>query len=141
MDPIENTQQGPPGSGTVLAEVIGRATYKPGWHFRLYNGERPHEHLAGGTGLTFVIVIPNIMNSTDHTQQVGLSHYFIPPAAAWASEQWERWVLECIMQVECHEAMEFFKVDGWAPFFPPHGEQNGHSPYNLIRRERAKTEA
>jgi hypothetical protein len=38
------------------------------------------------------------------------------------------------VQMETHEAMEWFKVDGRAVFFPAHGTANGHNPYIISRR-------
>ena len=130
---MDNVQKGPPGCANVLADVINRITYKPGWCFTLDHMTRVHEHLAGSEGLTLRIQFA-AEDSTTPGRTVGLDHYFVVPPAAYSREAWERWVLECIFQMECHEAMEHFKVDGWAPFFPAHGPQNGMSPYTFERR-------
>jgi hypothetical protein len=133
----DNTQIGPPGCADTLVDVVGRITYKPGWKILLADIVRVHEHLAGGSGLTLIIENDSVPDSTDPSKQVGLTHFFVVPPASYDAETWERWVLDCIIQVESHEAMEFFKVDGWAPYFPPHGPANGRSPYTIERRQRA----
>lgn len=134
---LDNRQVGPPGCADVLVEVLERVTYKPEWFFTLYDGEREYEHLAGGSGLTLCISTMQPDSRNPGGERVGLAHYFVVPPAAYSAETWERWLLECIIQIEAHEAMEFFKVDGFAPFFPPHGTANGAPPYWIERRERA----
>lgn len=47
----------------------------------------------------------------------------------------ERWLLDSILDVERHEACEFFKIDGKAPYFPDHKQ-----PYVLRRVNDAPTE-
>lgn len=132
----DNFQVGPPGCGDMIEDVVNHITYKPGIKIRLENGWRPYEHLAGGSGLTLVIEIDHITDSTDPSRTVGLTHYFVVPPATYDRETWERWVLDRLVEFETHECMEHFKVDGWAPFFPPHGDQNGQNPYTIARRQR-----
>ena len=132
----ENVQHGPPGCGDMIADVVQHVTYKPGVKIKLYDGDRPHEHLAGGSGLTLIIEIDHIPDSTNPNRDVGLTHYFAVPPAMYDRETWERWILDRLIEFETHEAMEHFKVDGWAPYFPPHGDQNGRSPYTIERRQR-----
>jgi hypothetical protein len=133
---MENVQIGPPGSADTIVEVVASIAYKPGWKLRIENGPRKFEHLAGGSGMTLVVENDTVPDSRDPKSTVGLSHFFIVPPAYYDRETWERWVLDCIIQVESHEAMEFFKVDGWAPYFPPHGDGNGQNPYTIRRRPR-----
>lgn len=131
----DNTQIGPAGSSELIKEVVKSITYKPGWTIECEHMVRQFEHLAGGEGLTLRIQF-RAVDSTDPTREVGLDHYFAVPPAMYDRETWERWVFDCIAQMEIHEAMEMFKVDGWAPFFPPHGNMNGRSPYTIERRKR-----
>jgi hypothetical protein len=129
----DNTQVGPPGCADVLYEVLAGVTYKPGWELSVDHVRRTGEHLAGGEGLTLSIRFP-CEDSTKPGEMTKLNHLFVVPPAEYSRETWERWLLECLIQVEIHEAMEFFQVDGTAPFFPPHGYANGASPYTIQRR-------
>lgn len=126
-------QIGPPGSADLLQEVVESVTYKPGWTLALKEMYRHGEHLGGGTGTTLSVRL-ECEDSTKPGEKVGLHHLFAVPPAAYNRQTWERWVLDCIIQVETHEALEFFRVDGWAPYFPPHGFANGHNPYVIERR-------
>ncbi len=130
---MRNTQRGP--DADLLADVVARVTYKPGWTIRLQDIERDREHLAGGAGLTLIVDLAK-QDSTDPANTVGLTHFFAVPPAEYDRETWERWVLDCLLLMEQHEACEFFKVDGWAPYFPPHGDRCGRSPYTIERRAR-----
>lgn len=132
---MENVQRGPAGCGDMIADVVSHVSYKPGWTMRLEDIDRVHEHLAGGAGLTLIVDVAK-EDSTTPSKIVGLTHYFIIPPADYDRETWERWVLGCLLLVEQHEALEFFKVDGWAPYFPPHGDRCGKSPYTVERRAR-----
>lgn len=130
---MENVQAGPPDSGDVLAEVVASVTYKPGWTLALAHMERLGEHLAGGSGLTLRVQF-RCEDSTRPGATTSLDHLFAVPPAAYNRETWERWVLDCLIQVETHEAMEWFKVNDHAPFFPAHGAGNGFNPYAIQRR-------
>ncbi len=132
---LENVQYGPPGSGELLVDVVAHITYKPGWEITVTHQDVTGEHLGGGSGLYLGVG----WTAEDSTGSGGIGHpyhVFAVPPAAYNRETWERWVLDCLIECETHEAIEFFKVDGWAPFFPPHGMQNGTSPYTINRRAR-----
>lgn len=63
-------------------------------------------------------------------------HYRIVPAATFNRESWQRWLFDQVLEVERHEAMEFFDIDGSVPYAPNHGP--GHDPY--VVRELATSE-
>lgn len=54
-------------------------------------------------------------------------HEFVVPVATYHREAWVRWVFDCFMKIEQHEACESFKVDGVRVYAPHHG--NGEDPY------------
>jgi hypothetical protein len=130
---MRNYQAGPDGSADLLADVVARISYKPDWTITLEEMRREGEHLAGGEGLTLRVRF-TCADSTGKGGPQPLDHVFAVPPALYTRETWERWVLDCLVQMETHEAMEWFKVDGWAPFFPMHGTANGHNPYTIQRR-------
>lgn len=132
---MNNQQQGPPAAADALAAVIADATYKDGWTFRIEAGKaRPTEQYAGSTGLTVCIhaVVPNSVKPGETTY---VEHWFAPPPTSWGRAAWVRWLLDRIIDVEAHEAMEFYRINGKAPYFPAHGP--GRDPYecNLTASE------
>jgi len=130
MDALESAQYGQNASAEILAGLVPRLSYKEGWSFELTNRKRVSEHLAGSEGLTLVIRAEVSNSAEDGTTKV--AHLFAPPPAAWNWRTWRRWVFDCILQVELHEAMEFFADNEHKPFFPAHGI--GGNPYEVIER-------
>ena len=108
---MDNFQIGPPGSADLLREVVLSITYKPGWTLQLKHMHRHGEHLAGGDGLTLSVRL-ECEDSTKPGETVWPHHLFAVPPAAYNRQTWERWVLDCLIQVETHEALEFFRSMG-----------------------------
>lgn len=107
-----------------LRAVVESVTYRPGWGFRL--GTFNH-HLA-------LWIITNDVDSYDHTKPMKVTHAFPVPPTLYGRDEWVEWVLDRILDVDRHEAGEFFMVDGVRVFAPRHGP--GQNPYRLYR-ERA----
>lgn len=110
----------------ALADLVERCTYRPGWQVALY-GNR-YDRGQGSIGLTLVITTDTI-NSYRHDEPMRVNHLFVVPAASYDERSWRRWLFECFHQVELHEAMEFFTIDGQKPYAPSHGP--GNDPYLL----------
>jgi hypothetical protein len=125
---MRNEQRGPANAATALAEAVASVTYKDGWSVRLEYIHRPTEHYAGSEGLTLIIraVVPNSVKPGETTY---VEHWMAVPPTSWQRASWIRWILDQIILVETHEAMEFYKVDGKMPYFPSHGP--GHDPYAI----------
>lgn len=112
---------------TILRGLIEKCTYRPGWDVRLYgNG---YERDPGCEGLT-VSIVTDAVNSYHPDQSIRVQHLFVVPAATYDERSWRRWLFECFHQVELHECMEFFAIDGQKPYRPSHGP--GSDPY-LVR--------
>lgn len=124
---MRNHQEGPHESVEILTELVSEVAYKPGWSFELWDGERRGEHYVGSTGLTLSIRA-QVPNSTAEGT-VGVHHIMPVPPATWRRRTWQRWVLDQILLVERHEAMEFYRVGSRTPFFPAHG--SGADPYEI----------
>jgi hypothetical protein len=124
-------QEGSPEPLERLKNVVASCTYKPGWILELDERERGGEHYGAGYGWTLSISF-TVQNSVAAGQITSL-HYFPVPPATWNTETWERWVLDCIIECERHEAMEFIRFGDRAPFFPTHG-QNSSNPYLIERK-------
>lgn len=139
---MRNEQHGPHHAAEALAAIIPHITYKDGWTFRLANKDRPTEHYAGSSGLTFIIRA-DVPNSVKPGEMTYVEHWMAVPPTSWQRDAWVRWILDQIILVETHEAMEFYRVDGFAPYFPAHGP--GRDPYEIsltdaeIDRRRART--
>jgi hypothetical protein len=131
---------------TLLADIVKATAYKSGWEFRLIDVERDHESVHGGSagGLTL-----EVLARTDDAYKLGarrsVIHYFPVPAATYDERSWRRWVLDCLVKIETHEACEFFRLEGPSyddgtiatrdirtirPFAPNHGP--GRDPYTIF---------
>lgn len=130
-------QTGPTEALAILKRLVASLAYKPGWKFMILDMDRGQG--CAGTTLAITTTQPD---SWDHTKTVPLWHSMPVPAAAYNEQAWTRWLLEQILLVEKHEAMEFFKINGEAPFFPSHGP--GWHPYDtreVITRDNAFAES
>lgn len=122
---VRNRQVGPDDATAILADVVSRLTYKPGWQFQLTELDREQ----GSQGLTLCISA-TVPDSIDPAQTTTFLHLMPVFPAAFNERAWTRWVMEQILLVERHEALEFFRVDGEAPYFPAHGP--GDDPYTVM---------
>jgi hypothetical protein len=123
---MQNKQVGPAASVQVLADLVNRITYKPGWTFTLDEIDRGQ----GCQGLT--LMIGAVLNdSSNPGQTVPVLHLMPVLPANYGEAAWLGWILEQIMLVEQHETLEFYKLDGEAPFFPGHAP--GRNPYGVAR--------
>lgn len=123
---MRNRQVGPSDSAEILANLVPRISYKPGWRFELEEINRGQ----GCEGLTLLIRFTS-PDSLDPTRQTEGVHLMPVLPAAYDEEAWMYWVFEQIQMVESHESMEFFQVDNERPFFADHGP--GRNPYALHR--------
>jgi hypothetical protein len=115
----------------ILRDLVERLTYKRGWYFYLQELVREGQGETLSQGLTLNITV-RTTNSVDG-EPIGIAHYMPVPPATYDEWSWKRWLFDQILLVERHEAMEFFKIDGYAPYFPDHGP--GESPYRLTERQ------
>lgn len=106
----------------LLERLIGELGYRAGWSFSLEDIDRGQ----GSEGLTF-IAIGMYPDSYHPDRTIRVAHYFPVPPAAYNEQSWRRWLLDRILEIERHEACEFFKLDGERPYAPHHGP--GNDPY------------
>lgn len=107
-----------------LAALVDSVSYREGWTFRLADLNRGQ----GCSGLTLVIDA-NVIDSISDVPMT-VRHYFIVPAAAYNRRSWMRWLLDRCIDVETHEACEFFRIDGARVYAPHHAE--GENPYTIF---------
>jgi len=109
----------------ILDSLVSRLKYRSGWKFGLRDVDRGQ----GSWGLTFEVI--GQYPDTYHPQNtIRVSHYFPVPPAAYDERSWRRWLFERLLEVERHEAAEFFKIDGERPYAPHHGP--GNDPYIIF---------
>ncbi len=115
---------------TELAALVERLHYRPGWLFALNDLERDPAgtHGAAAGGLTLV-VFADVHDTYNPNLRRPVNHYFPVPAATYNEASWVRWLLDCCLLVEQHEACEWFRLDGLRPFAPTHGP--GENPYSV----------
>lgn len=115
-----------------LAALVSKLDYKSneGWTTTLEDVERDHAGVHSGPagGLTLVVIRQG-PDTYNHKRVLRVAHYFSVPAATYDRRSWQRWLFERILEVEKHEAMEFFTIDGKRPYAPNHGP--GSDPYTV----------
>lgn len=124
-----------------LQHLVDELRYKDGWTFTLEDLDRGQ----GSIGLTLCILIaPPDAYHSERLRKV--MHYMPVPPAAFDKRSWRRWLFDQIIDVETHEACEFFRFElsgkfvtgGGAeadtyverPFAPHHGP--GNNPYTIF---------
>jgi hypothetical protein len=119
-----NFNYGPDSAVEILQRLVPRVSYKPGWSFELHEIDRGQG--CGGLTLCIGATVPNSVSPGEDTK---ILHLMPVLPAAYDEESWMLWIFEQIEMVEHHEAMEFFRVDGEAPYFSEHAP--GRNPYAL----------
>jgi hypothetical protein len=114
---------------TVLKELVESLRYRRGWTFELLDD---HDREQGSVGLTLRILalVENSVgdySGMEEGQKMRVSHTFIVPAASYNRTSWMRWLLDCVLKVETHEACEYFRINEERVYAPHHSE--GEDPY------------
>lgn len=118
MDGIEREAQ---WQSVLLVEaVVARLRYRD-WRFSVRRGAFPT--------LNVTMSLPDSRTGRLTT----LTHSTPIPLREFVDERGaRRWLLERVFDIEKHEAMEHFLIDGAAPFFPEH--EPGRNPYAVVER-------
>lgn len=127
MTPPEHTFKQVAPYPTKLIELVNKTVYRPEWYLEVQQLDRGQ----GSEGLTFCIYSKGYDTyNVDQGPNYRVVHYFPVPPAAYNEESWKRWILDCLVKVETHEACEFLQIDGTRPFAPHHGP--GWDPYIVL---------
>lgn len=102
------------------AAFVASLRYKPGWKFKI-----------GGPLNGSLCIFATTPDSQNAARERTTQHMFALPMPCPAPE-FARWVFDCLLLCELHEAGEFFMVGDRRPFFPHHQEEG--SPYELVDR-------
>lgn len=111
-----------------LADLVRKCRYRAGWAVYLRDEVRDpaSTHAGESSGLTLTILTDTVNSYPPH-ERIAVRHLFPVPAATYNRESWRRWLFERFLDVEQHECMEFFEIDGEKPYAPNHGP--GWDPY------------
>lgn len=111
----------------TLKALVEELEYRPGWRFYLSHVDRGQ----GSAGLTLSVhTVGYDTYHPDRGETYRVVHYFPVPPAAYDERSWRRWLLDRLLDVETHEACEFFQVAGERPYAPHHGP--GNDPYIIF---------
>lgn len=142
MTPEQNIQVAP--YPHELADLVERCRYRAheGWQVNLIDDCPRDKDPAGnviGHGLTLAVLTKGYNTyQPENGPSYRVYHYFIVPSATYNRASWQRWLFDQLCQVELHEAMENFVIEGepdepggpaplYRPLAPLHGP--GESPY------------
>lgn len=89
-----------------LRAILRTFTYRPGWKFAIVDGR--------------LMIRAMVIDTNDHSQMTPLCNVQSIPEFVRKDFDWPRWLLHVILEIEDHEAREFFKIDG-VKVFDPHG--------------------
>lgn len=118
---MDNTQSAP--YPDELADLIASCGYRPHWVLSL---DPALDRGQGSVGLTLTVGVQTVDSYAPHGT-IRVRHLFPVPPAAYNRASWQRWLFERLLEVERHEAMEYFEIDGVKPFAPNH--KPGWDPY------------
>lgn len=120
-----NTNEAP--FPTILADLVSRLTYRPGWRISLDSTDRGQ----GSVGLTLIIrTLGYDSYAPENGEHYAVVHYMPVPPAAYNERSWKRWLLDQFLLVEQHEACEFFMIGDDRPYAPFH--HDGNNPYTIF---------
>ena len=106
-----------------LTAVVKKLKYKKGWSFYLDFGSVRYDEEI----LPLLTISVETIDSNDGITPFTVSHYLPVPPAMFNEKAWARWVFDRILDIEKHEAMEFFQVGRRKPYIPDH--RPGTNPY------------
>lgn len=110
------------GPGASLPALVDQLAYKPGWTFKL-----------AGPGGRYLCVFARTPDSQQAGRDRTTQHQFEMPKWDIDGRTPVRWIFDCLLLCELHEAGEFFQVGTVRPFYPHHQDEG--SPYELVDRQ------
>jgi hypothetical protein len=106
----------------ALEDLVRRSVHRAheGWTVRLVSDFARDENAAGevvGHGTTLIITTKGYDSyHPERGETYRVIHYFPVPPAAYDERSWRRWLLERVLEIERHEACEFFQIGGERPY-------------------------
>jgi hypothetical protein len=100
----------------ALTEAVASLRYKPGWRVRLLNDPAQAWWPEDGHPL-YLVIGYDTPDSNNPAKVIPIEHQFTVPLECG---DWERWLLDRLIDAEHHEICEFFETGGRRPFYPVH---------------------
>lgn len=97
----------------TLVEAIDRVTYKD---WKIEHGQTGSDFIRAESTVQITFMADDNFGSLPRV----FAHQFSAPPGRHPVQWWVRWLLDCIIAIERHEAMEQFRVDGAVAFNPHH---------------------
>lgn len=135
----------------ALSDAVQSLRYRPGWTFTLVTADADIASLGLATaesqsGTCIYWPLPDVevvlfislktLDANHPENELTILHQFdVPSKGKWV---WERWLFDRIMDVELHEAMEFYEVNGVRPYYPDHTKPAEYRQQNLYTIERRR---
>lgn len=104
----------------TAARLVEQITYKPGWSFKI-----------GGPLGRFLCIHARTPDSLDPSRVRSTQHMFETPEGL-DPQGFHRWCFARVLDAERHEAGEWYRVNGQAPFWPHHQDEG--SPHEHVER-------
>lgn len=110
----------------ALEAMVAKLNHRPHWTATL------HENLDRGQGSRGTTLQVHIVEPDAYHPELerGVVHWFPVPPASYDERSWRRWLFDRLGDIDTHERMEHFTIDGEKPYAPSHGP--GNDPY-LVR--------
>lgn len=111
----------------LLRRILEHVTYRSNWEFAL----------IGPNVLQWTLQVKLAVHCSQDDDPIVVEHRFPVPDYSMGEKSMLRFLLECIVLVEQHEACELFKVEGVSVFLPNHTGQPYMIPEAYANTERA----
>lgn len=100
-----------------IKELLKDVTYRDGWKLSVF---AIGSHDGVGRIYSALKIEIECEDSQKDDKKIQLEHRFQIPPFLMDEDETLRWILDCIITVERHEACEWLKVKGVSPFLPDH---------------------
>lgn len=93
------------GDRHPIEDVLRKFTYRPGWKFSVFRART-------------LRIDAYVVDTDDHRRTILVTFEIGLPYPVPMHMDWQEWLFRQVMEVENHEAREFFKIDGAKPYDP-----------------------
>ncbi len=114
-----------------VERVIEQLTYKDGWIFSIFSHNSNTVSIFE-LRISLDVTASISLVSSKKTIQMLVNHPFSVPNYPMDDREAERWLLDCILLVEQHEACKHFRIGGDPLYYQNHGEDG--SSYRITRK-------
>lgn len=103
----------------ALERLLKHVTYKPGWRLSVMHNLFVESQPFGGVPMSVNVRIDiQTENSARPGSMIQLTSIRPVDVCVYTIEELQAGLFDAVIRMERHEASEFFRVDGVAPFWP-----------------------